>query len=432
MKSLPFTLQELNAIVAQYPTPFYLYDELAIRKNARKLYAAFAWNKGFREYYSVKTAPNPALIEILKQEGCGADCASETELLLAEAVGLCGEQIMFTSNNTPAAEYWQAMRLGAIINLDDTGHVDFLKNAAGLPALVCCRYNYGRELRYQGKTVLNFAENKTGATKEQIIAAFQTLSQLGVRRFGLHAQFGGHQLSAGYFGEAIRPLFSLAVELYQTCGIPVDFINFAGGLGIAYHPSDSPTDIAATSAEIQRSYEEILGGGALASVPLYAELGLFMTGPYGYFVSSVLHIKQTNKQFAGLDASTNSFMSGLRYNDYHHISLPGKENEPADQTYDLTGALCEGGKDRFAVDRTLPRLSAGDLVVFHDAGAYAYAHSHNFNGKLRPAELLLTADGGIKQIRRAETPADYFATLRFPGSSYEELGLASRSSFSAK
>ena len=422
MKKLPFALQELQNIVTRFPTPFYIYDEKAIRENARKLVQAFAWNPGFREYYSVKTAPNPVLIELLKQEGCGADCASETELLLAEATGLSGEKIMFTSNNTSAEEYRQAHRLGAIINLDDTGHIDFLQKAAGIPDLICCRYNYGGELRFDGRTILNFTDNKTGATKEQILTAFRRLSQLGVKRFGLHAQFGGHQVSAAYFGEAIRPLFSLAVELYKTCGIKVDFINFAGGLGIAYKPTDSPTDITAVSAHIRRAYEETLAGAGLGSIPLYAELGLFMTGPYGYFVTSVRHIKQTGKQFVGLDASTNSFMSGLRYNDYHQISVPGKENEPADQTYDLTGALCEGGKDRFALNRPLPRLSIGDLIVFHDAGAYAYAHSHNFNGKLRPAELLLAADGSVKQIRRAETPADYFATLRFPGSKYEMPG----------
>ncbi len=421
MKSLPFSRQELQNIVAQYPTPFYIYDEKAIRENTRKLLQAFSWNLGFREYYSVKTAPNPALVELLKSEGCGVDCASETELLLAEAVGLCGEQIMFTSNNTTAEEYRQAVRLGAIINLDDTGHIDFLKNSAAIPDLVCCRYNYGGELCYRGKTVLNFADNKTGATKDQIIAGFRTLSQLGVKRFGLHAQFGGHQIDAAYFGEAIRPLFSLAVELYRTNGIKLEFINFAGGLGIAYTPADSPTDIMAVSAHIRRAYEEILAAGDLGSIPLYAELGQFMTGPYGYFVSSVLHIKQTGKQFVGLDASTNSFMSPLRYNDYHHISVPGKESLPADQTYDLTGALCEGGRDRFAVNRALPVLAVGDLIVFHDAGAYAYAHSHNYNGKLRPAELLLTPDGSVKQIRRAETPADYFATLRFSGNNYGML-----------
>lgn len=418
MKSLPFTHQELQRIVAQYPTPFYLYDEKAIRENARNLRRAFAWNPGFREYYSVKTLATPAILELFKAEGCGADCASETELLLAETAGFTGEAIMFTSNDTPADEYRLASRLDAIINLDDTGHIDFLKATAGLPKLISCRYNYGRALCYRGKTVLDLTENKTGATKDQIIAGFRHLSELGVKRFGLHAQFGGHRTEAEYFGENIRPLLMLAVDLYQATGIKAEFINFAGGLGIPYAPEDKPADITAVSAHIRQAYEEIIGGTGLAPIPLYAELGLYMTGPYGYFVASVLHTKETAKRFVGLDASTNSFMSPLRYSDYHHITVPGKEKEPADQLYDLTGALCEGVRDRFAANRRLPRLAPGDLVVFHDAGAYAYTHSHTFNGKLRPAELLLAEDGSVRLIRRAETPADYFATLRFPGSRY--------------
>ncbi|WP_346354055.1 diaminopimelate decarboxylase [Azotosporobacter soli] len=414
MKTLPLASETLLRIAKKYPTPFYLYDENAIRQNARRLQAAFAWNRGYREFFSVKCNPNPALLSIFKEEGCGVDCASETELLLARACGFSGDDIMFTSNNTTAAEFRLARELDAIINLDDTGHLDFLQRVASLPERISCRYNPGIEIRYQNQCIIDFAGSKFGATKEQISAAFRSLPSQGIKTFGIHAQFGCHRREADYFGSAIRCLFSFAIELFQSSGIKVSFINFAGGLGIPYRPGEDAADIAAVSAAIQAAYDEIIVPSALHPLALFSELGLYMTGPYGYFVSSVLHIKETDKQFAGLDASTNAFLSPLRYNDYHHISVPGKEAQPFNQRYDITGALCEN-RDRFAVDRELPTLVTGDILVFHDAGAYGYSHSTTFNGKLRPAELLLTAEGSVKTIRRAETPQDYFATLSFDG-----------------
>lgn len=417
MKKLPFAADSLRRIATELPTPFYLYDEQAIRSNARRLQAAFAWNRGYREFFSVKTTPNPAILRIFNEEGCGADCASKTELLLAASCGFSGEDIMFTSNNTPADEYQLAKRLGAVINLDDIEQRDYLRRAAGLPALISCRYNPGFELRHDGKLLLDYTRSKHGSTREQILAGFRALRQDGVSRFGIHAQFGCHRRDAAHFGASSRFLFQLAVDLLQETDIRVEFINFAGGLGISYRPDDAAADLAAVSAALKTSYDEIIGNSPLDPLPLYSELGIFMTGPYGYFVTSVLHLKTTYKQFAGLDASTNAFMSPLRYNDYHHVSVLGKEDTPHDCCYDLTGALCED-RDRFAVDRALPRLAVGDRLVFHDAGAYSYCHATNFNGKLRPAEYLLTASGELQLIRRAETPADYFATLAVPDSAF--------------
>lgn len=413
MKELPFKHSRLKSIASEYPTPFYIYDEKAIRENARRLKEVFAWNIDYREYFAVKAAPNPHLLQILREEGCGVDCASETELLLAESCGFSGGEIMFTSNATPAREYRKAIELGAIINLDDTGHIDFLKACAGIPELICCRYNPGVEIMHNGKCILNFKDSKFGSTKEQLADGFRYLRQLGAKRFGIHAQFGAHRREAGHFGRNIRILFEVAAELYRETGIKAEFINFAGGLGIPFGPEEAAADIQQVSLSIRQAYDEIITGAGLDPVPLYSEFGIYMTGPYGYFVSSVLHLKKTYKNFVGLDASTNSFMSPLRYNDYHHITVAGKENAARDQVYDVTGALCEG-RDRFAVDRPLPPIEPGDLLVFHDAGAYTYSHSHTFNGRLRPAELLLRTDGSVKLIRRAETPADYFATLDFP------------------
>lgn len=414
MKRFPVPHEQLKRIVSEFPTPFYLYDEKAIRGNAVRLRRSFSWNRGFREFFAVKSTPNPHILRIFREEGCGVDCASLTELLLADRCGFRGEEIMFTSNATPAEEYRKAKDLEAIINLDDTGHIGFLEENAGVPELVCCRYNPGTEIRFNGKVVLDFKDGKFGSTMEQLKAGFPELKRLGAKRFGLHAQFGSHRREAGYFGENARWLFEAAVELYRALGIKVEFINIAGGVGIPYAPEDSEADMEAISERIREAYEEVIVRAGLDPIALYSEFGIYMTGPYGYFVSSVLHVKETCKRFAGMDASTNSFMSPSRYSGYHHVSVSGKENLPSDCRYDITGSLCEG-RDRFAVDRLLPGLEPGDLLVFHDAGAYAWSHGHNFNGKLRPAELLLCADGSVRQIRRAETPADYFATLDYSG-----------------
>jgi diaminopimelate decarboxylase len=326
--------------------------------------------------------------------------------------GFSNEDIMFTSNVTSADEYRLAMNLGAVINLDDTGHIDFLKNNTGIPDLICCRLNPGEDIIYQDKVVINFKNSKFGSTKDQIYDGFRYLQKLGVQRFGVHAQFGAHKRDPEYFGNNARKIFQYIIELYENTKIKVEFINLAGGLGIPFLPEDPPTDLEAVSSCIKKAYDETITAAGLDPISLFTELGIFMTGPYGYFVSSVLHAKKTYKHFLGLDASTNSFMSPAKYYNYYHITVMGKENEECSHLYDLTGALCED-RDRFAADRYLPHTVPGDLIVFHDTGAYTYSHGYNFNGKLRPAELMLCSDGNVKMIRRAETPEDYFITLNF-------------------
>jgi diaminopimelate decarboxylase len=412
MKSVPFSHERLKSIVSDFPTPFYIYDEKAIRENVRKLKQAFSWNRGYREFFAVKTTPNPSIMNIFREEGCGAECASLVELMLAERCGFSGGDIMFTSNVTTAAEYGLAKNLGAVINLDDTGHIDFLKAHAGIPELVCCRLNPGGEIMCGDQVTVNFENSKFGSTKEQICESIRYLQRLGAKRFGIHAQFGAHKRDPEYFGINARKIFACAADLYKATGMKADFINLAGGAGIPYLPEEPETDIFGISRRIEEAYCETLGAAGLSPVPLYTELGIHMTGPFGYFVSTVLHAKKTYRSFLGLDASTNSFMSPLRYSDYYHITVMGKENAAPDHVYEITGALCED-RDRFARERRLPRTEEGDLLVFHDAGAYTYSHGHNFNGRLRPAELLLTQDGSVRMIRRAETPEDYFATLSF-------------------
>ena len=412
MKNVPFSYDKLKDIVSEFPTPFYIYDEKAIRENVRNLKKAFSWNNGYHEYFAVKSTPTPSILKIFKEEGCGVDCASLTELMLADQCGFSNDDIMFTSNVTTSDEYALAKNLGAIINLDDTGHIDFLNNCTGIPETICCRLNLGEEIKHEDKLVINFKNSKFGSTKEQIYDGFKFLKKLGVKHFGIHAQFGSHKRDAEYFGNNSCKIFEYIVDLYSNTGIKVDFINLAGGIGIPFLPEDSPTDIEAISHCIKKAYDETIVHAGLAPISLFTELGIYMTGPYGYFVSSVLHLKKTYKNFVGLDASTNSFMSPAKYNSYHHISVMGNENEECNHVYDITGALCED-RDRFAIDRPLPYIKEGDILVFHDAGAYTYSHSYNFNGKLRPSELLLCTDGSVNMIRRAETPDDYFATLKF-------------------
>lgn len=411
-KKFPINFKELEQIISKYPTPFYIYDEKGIRENIRRLYKAFSWNTGFREYFAVKSTPNPFILNAFKEEHCGVDCASLTELILADSCGFSGDDIMFTSNVTTKEEFMKAKSLDAIINLDDYSHIDYLQNCAGIPELVCLRLNPDCTITYQDNIILDYKDYKFGFTEDAFIEGIKLLKKKGARRFGLHCQFGSHRREAEYFGDNARLVFKKAVEISTLAGITLEFINLAGGIGIPYK-EDSPADIEAISWHIKAAYDEVLGTAGLTSLPLYLELGIFMTGPYGYFVSSVLHVKETVKTFLGLDASTNCFMSPLRYSNYYHITAAGKEKEEPNQVYDITGALCEN-RDKFAVDYHLPRMKPGDVLIFHDAGAYTYAHSHNFNGKLRPAELLLCTDGSVKQIRRAETPADYFATLDYP------------------
>lgn len=413
MKTFPLDFKDLKNLICEYPTPFYLYDEKAIRQNIRRLFKAFSWNAGFREYFAVKSTPNPFLMQIFKEEGCGVDCSSETELILADSCFFRKEEIMFTSNVTSAAEFKKANSLNAIINLDDFSHIDYLQKHTDIPKLICFRLNPGGTIQYEGKTILNYNDHKFGFTKEQFIEGVTYLKKRGIRRFGLHNQFGCHRTETDYFEENARSLFEEVVDICHKTGIKFEFINLAGGLGIPYKDDADGADIEAVSHAIQKAYKDILEPAGLAPLPLYIEFGIFMTGPYGYFVSSVLHIKKNYRTFLGLDASTNSFMSPSRYTDYHHITVAGKEEKAYDHTYDITGALCEN-RDRFAANRRLPCIEAGDILIFHDAGAYTYSHANNFNGRLRPAELLLRQDGSVRQIRRPESPADYFSTLDFP------------------
>lgn len=412
-RKFPLSLSKLNKIATTYPTPFYLYEENAIRENIKRLQDAFSWNHGFREYFAIKAAPNPFLLDLFKDENCGVDCSSETELMLAHSCGFTGKNIMFTSNVTTANEFRLARQLDAIINLDDASHIPYLKQHAGLPDLICMRLNPQTQIRYQNKIILNHLDSKFGFTPDQLIDSVILLKKQGVKRFGIHCQFGCHQREANYFGENARNVFEQIVEISKKAEVVFEFINLAGGIGIPYQEEDEDTNIEAISNAMRHAYEATISQNFSSQIPLFLELGIFMTGPYGYFVTRVLHIKKTSKTFLGLDASTNSFMTPSRYSNYHAITVLGKENEPCDHTYDITGSLCEN-RDRFAIAKKLPEIEVGDIIIFHDAGAYCFSHANHFNGKLSPGELLICKDGSIRQIRRPQSARDYFQTLDYP------------------
>lgn len=409
LKSTPLSHAQLEALAAEHATPFYLYDEAAIRANARALRQAFGWNPGFKEFFAVKATPNPFILAILRDEGLGADCSSLAELVLAERVGLAGDEIMFSSNDTPAEEFRKARELGAIINLDDIGHLGYLEAHAGLPELLSMRYNPG-PLR-TGNTIIGHPEQaKFGLTRPQLHEAYRLARAKGVRRFGLHTMVASNELDAQYFVETARMLFELAGELAQAQGIRLEFVNIGGGVGIPYRPDQQPVDLAAVSAGIRAAYQELIAARGLAPLSVQMECGRIITGPFGYLVTRVRHVKQTYKRFAGMDACMANLMRPALYGAYHHISAPGKAHLPHDTLYDVTGSLCENN-DKFAIDRLLPALEPGDLLVIHDAGAHGHAMGFNYNGKLRSAELLLRPDQLVALIRRAETLDDYFATL---------------------
>jgi len=412
-KHVPVTSERLKRIAEEYPTPFYLYDEEAIRENARHLTRVFSWAPDFTNYFAVKACPNPAVMRILKEEGFGADCSSLPELVLSEKTGFEGEEIMFTSNDTPAEEFVKARELGAVINLDDITHIDTLERSAGIPELICFRYNPG-ETRSGNVIIGEPKEAKYGVPRDQVIDAYRIMKEKGAKRFGLHAMVASNELQAAYFVETARMLFELAVELYRTLDIRVEFINMGGGVGIPYRPDQEPVDMTAVSAGMKTLYEEIIVPEGLDPLRIVFECGRMITGPYGYLVTSVRHVTRKYKHFAGLDATMADLMRPAIYGAYHHITVMGKENEPAEHTYDVTGSLCENN-DKFAIDRKLPHIEPGDILVIHDAGAHGYAMGFNYNGKLRSAELLLKDDDSVQMIRRAETVDDYFATLRFPG-----------------
>jgi diaminopimelate decarboxylase len=411
--TLPFTQAQIEVVERQFPTPFHLYDEAGIRANARRLKAAFAWNPGFQEFFAVKACPNPFILKILKAEGFGADCSSMPELLLAEKVGIVGEEIIFSSNDMPAEEFVKARQLGAVINLDDITHIPFLEQAAGLPNLICCRYNPG-PLKGGNAIIGKPEEAKYGFTREQLLEGYRLLKAKGVTRFGLHTMVASNELSPQYFIDTAELLFDLAVEISRKVGITFELINLGGGIGIPYKPEQVGVDLELVSAGIRKAYETRLIANGHPPVRVCLECGRIITGPYGYLVTRVRHIKNTYRRYAGLDACMANLMRPALYGSYHHITVLGKEQQPATTKYDVTGSLCENN-DKFAIDRMLPELAPGDLLVIHDAGAHGHAMGFQYNGKLRSAELLLREDGSVTPIRRAETPADYFATLDFAG-----------------
>ena len=409
-KPLPFDERAIRQIVRDYPTPFYIYDEAAIRASARRLNQAFAWAT-FKEYFAVKATPNPYLLKLLRKEGLGGDCSSLPELELCERAGITGESIMYTSNETPAKEYRRARDLGAFINLDDITHIPYLEKHTGLPEVICLRYNPGR-LREGNAIIGKPEEAKYGFTREQLTQGYRQLQAKGVLRFGLHTMVASNELNPEFFVETARMLFQLAVELARDPGVRIEFVNLGGGIGIPYRPGEKAVDLDFVGRRIQRLYQEIVVPAGLHPMKIFMENGRCITGPYGYLVTEAIHHKSTYKEYVGVDACMSNLMRPGMYGAYHYITVLGKEAAPRDRTYDVVGSLCENN-DKFAIDRQLPEISAGDLLVIHDAGAHGYAMGFQYNGKLRCAELLLREDGSVVQIRRAETMDDYFATLDF-------------------
>lgn len=413
-KRLPCSGDKLAALAQQYGTPFHLYDEAGIRANARQLLKAFSWAPRFKEYYAVKALPNPYILEILADEGCGADCSSLPELMLAKAVGLGGSDVCLTSNDTPLCEFQEALEMNTIINLDDISHIDYLIKNARLPELVSCRYNPG-PLRKGGNEIIGYPEQaKYGMTGAQLFEAIAICRDLGVKRFGIHTMIVSNELNADYFRDTAVMMFDMATKIKKIMGISVEFINLGGGIGIPYLPEEEPVDLLALGNKVRLAYEDIMVPAGLGDVALCMESGRLMTGPYGWLVSRAIHKKDIYKNYIGLDASMADLMRPALYGAYHHMTVVGKEDLPKDHIYDVTGSLCENN-DKFAIDRELPKIDVGDLVVIHDTGAHGQAMGFNYNGKLRSQELLLKQDGSVQQIRRGETVADYFATLDYPG-----------------
>ena len=412
----PFvTLEQLQAITEQYPTPFHLYDEKGIRENARRLYQAFSWNPGYREFFAVKATPNPQILKILREEGCGVDCSSLTELMMSDRCGFRGEEIMFSSNDTPAEEFALASQLGATINLDDITHIDFLKDTIGsIPKRISCRYNPGGTFTLgeseEGFQVMdNPGQAKYGMTRPQMTQAFRRLKELGAEEFGIHAFLASNTLSNDYYPALARILFRVAVELKEETGCHITFINLSGGVGVPYRPEQPANDIAVIGEGVRRAYEEVLVPAGMGDVAICTELGRFLLAPYGCLVTRATHEKHIYKEYIGVDACAANLMRPAMYGAYHHITVMGKEDAPCDHKYDVTGALCENN-DKFAVDRMLPKIDMGDLLVIHDTGAHGHAMGYQYNGRLRSAEVLLCQDGSTRLIRRAETPEDYFST----------------------
>ncbi len=415
MQKKPFvTLSQVEEMTKTYPTPFHLYDEKAIRENARKVKAAFAWNKGFKEYFAVKATPNPRILQILKEEGFGADCSSYTELLMSDAVGLNGHNIMFSSNVTPAEDFELAAKLGAIINFDDITHIDFYEKIAPFQETMSCRFNPGGDFKIDNEIMDCPQEAKYGMTRPQLTEAFLKLKEKGVKHFGIHAFLASNTVANEYYPVLARILFETAVELQKETGVHIAFVNLSGGVGIPYRPDQKPNDIMAIGEGVRKAYEEVLVPAGMGDVAIYTELGRFILAPYGCLITKCVHQKHTHKEYIGCDACAANLMRPAMYGAYHHITVLGKEDAPCDHKYDVTGGLCENN-DKFAIDRMLPEINIGDYLVIHDTGAHGFAMGYNYNGKLRSAEVLLKEDGSTELIRRAERPEDYFATLDVTG-----------------
>lgn len=412
MNKTPFaTKEKLEEIAAKYPTPFHLYDEAGIRRNVENLKKAFSWNKGYKEYFAVKATPNPFLINILREYGCGCDCSSVTELMLSKAIGAVGDDVMFSSNDTPAEEFKYADDMGAIINLDDITHIDILEKTLGkLPKKLSCRYNPGGFFKISNNIMDNPGDAKYGMTTEQLFEAFKILKAKGVEEFGIHAFLASNTVTNEYYPTLAKTLFEVAVKLKEETGAHIKFINLSGGIGIPYRPEQEPNDIFEIGEGVRKVYEEVLVPAGMDDVSLCTELGRFMMGPYGALVTRAINEKHTHKEYIGVDACAVNLMRPAMYGAYHHITVMGKENEPCDMKYDVTGSLCENN-DKFAIDRMLPKVDMGDLIYIHDTGAHGFAMGYNYNGKLKSAEILLKEDGSFELIRRAETPADYFSTF---------------------
>ena len=416
MKKPFLTLAQAQEIKQTCPTPFHIYDERGIRENARALKAAFAWNPGFKEYFAVKATPTPGILKLLHEEGCGVDCSSLTELMMAERCGFSGSEIMFSSNETPAEEFELSAKLGANINLDDITHVDFLHRTLGyVPETVCCRFNPGGQFTLgeskEGFQVMdNPGQAKYGMTRPQLAQAFSRLKELGTKRFGIHAFLASNTISNDYYPALARILFQTAVDVAAETGCHVAFINLSGGVGVPYRPEQPANYFAVFGEGVRKTYEEILVPAGMGDVAIFTELGRFMLAPFGHLVTTAVHEKHIYKEYIGVDACAAHLMRPAIYDAYHHITVLGKEDAPCDHVYDVVGSLCENS-DKFAIDRALPEIDIGDVLVIHDTGAHGFSMGYNYNGKLRSAELLLKADGSVELMRRAETPDDYFATL---------------------
>jgi diaminopimelate decarboxylase len=413
MEKKPFVnLEQVQEMTKLYETPFHLYDEKGIRDNIRRLKQAFSWNKGYKEYFAVKATPNPYLMQILNEEGVGADCSSYTELLLSEKIGLAGDEIMFSSNVTPAEDFALAAKLGAIINFDDVTHIDFYEKIAPFAKTMSCRYNPGGDFSLHNQIMDSPKDAKYGLTRPQMTEAFLKLKEKGVEHFGIHSFLASNTVTDDYYPKLAKILFRLAVELKEETGVHIAFINLSGGVGIPYKPDQRGNDILAIGEGVRKAFEEILVPAGMGDVSIYTELGRFVMGPYGCLVTKAIHEKHIHKEYIGVDACAANLMRPAMYGSYHHITVLGKEDAPCNHMYDITGGLCENN-DKFAIDRNLPKIDIGDYLVIHDTGAHGFSMGYNYNGKLRSAEILLKEDGSTKLIRRAETPKDYFATLDF-------------------